>query len=80
MDKAGGESIPGRETTYAKAQACNPVAHSRIATAVGRLFTVGTEKGEVQDSDGHRRWVMKGNFGWTFSNRQWMVVGEWLVW
>lgn len=49
MDKAGGESIPGRETTYAKAQACNPVAHSRVATAVhfcsvGRLYTVGKEK------------------------------------
>lgn len=43
-------------------------------------YTLGKEKGEVQDSDGHRRWVMKGNLGWTFSNRQWMVVEEWLVW
>lgn len=85
MDKAGGESSPGRETTYAKAQACNPVAQSRIATAVhfcsvGRSYTVGKGKGAMQDSGGHSRWVRRGNLGWTFSKQAVVVVEEWLVW
>lgn len=34
----------------------------------------------IRDSEGHRRWITKGHIhysreiGWTFSNRQWMVV------
>lgn len=61
------------------------MAHSRIAAAVyfssmGRLSTVGKEKGAVQDSGDHRRWVTKGNLGWTFSKQAVVVVEEWLVW
>lgn len=61
------------------------MAHSRLAAAVhfssvGGLYTVGKEKGAVQDSGGHRRGVMKGNLGWTFSKQAVVVVEEWLVW
>lgn len=84
MDKAGGESIPGRETTYAKAQACNPVAHSRVATAVhfcsvGRLYTVGKEKaGGMQDSGGHRRRVTKGTLaGLSLTGSGWLLRSGW---